>query len=109
MAALAKYVWDVSSYGGEPSVEVYVKNYCLHWQKRKIGGKISQFGSYTFTPRTGKTSAEVIEIVLCTKISGVTGGSYGFMWHQAMSKGFPACPLPSCARTAMWHFHSFRW
>jgi hypothetical protein len=41
MAALAKYVWAVSSYGGEPSVEVFAKNYCLHWQKRKIGGLIA--------------------------------------------------------------------
>jgi hypothetical protein len=30
MAALAKYVWVVSSYGGEPYVEVFAKNYCLH-------------------------------------------------------------------------------
>jgi hypothetical protein len=28
--ALAKYVWAVTSYGGEPSVEVFAKNYCLH-------------------------------------------------------------------------------
>jgi hypothetical protein len=44
-------------------MEVFAKNYCLHWQKRKIGDKIAQFGSCTFTPRTGKTSAEVVEIV----------------------------------------------
>jgi hypothetical protein len=41
MAALAKYVWTVSSYGGELSVEVFAKNYCLHWQKRKINGLIA--------------------------------------------------------------------
>jgi hypothetical protein len=43
MAALAKYVWVVSSYGGEPTIEVFAKNYCLHWQKRKIGDTIAQF------------------------------------------------------------------
>jgi hypothetical protein len=58
VVALAKYVWAVTSYGGQPSVEVFAKNYCLHWQQRKIGSKIAQFGSCTFTPRTGKTSAE---------------------------------------------------
>jgi hypothetical protein len=63
VVALAKYVWAVASYGGQPSVEVFAKNYCLHWQKKKIGNKIAQFGSCTFTPRTGKTSAEVMEIV----------------------------------------------
>jgi hypothetical protein len=30
MVALEKYVWMVSSYGGEPSVEVFAKSYCLH-------------------------------------------------------------------------------
>jgi hypothetical protein len=44
-------------------VEVFAKNYCLHWQKRKIGNMIAQFGSCTFMPRTGKTSVEVVEIV----------------------------------------------
>jgi hypothetical protein len=63
VVALAKYVWAVTSYGGQPSVEVFAKNYCLHWQKRKIGSEIAQFGSCTFMPRTGKTSAEVVELV----------------------------------------------
>jgi hypothetical protein len=30
VVALAKYVWAVTSYGGQPSVEVFTKNYCLH-------------------------------------------------------------------------------
>jgi hypothetical protein len=30
VVALAKYVWVVASYGGQPSVEVFAKNYCLH-------------------------------------------------------------------------------
>jgi hypothetical protein len=67
MVALVKYVWVVASYGGQPSVEVFAKNCCLHWQKRKIGDKIAQFGSCTFTPRTGKTSVEVVEIVPCAR------------------------------------------
>jgi hypothetical protein len=36
VVALAKYVWAATSYGGQPSVEVFAKHYCLHWQKRKI-------------------------------------------------------------------------
>jgi hypothetical protein len=67
VVALANYVWAVSSYDGQPSVEVFAKNYFLHWQKRKIGDKIAQFGSCSFTPRTGKTSAEVVEIVPCAR------------------------------------------
>jgi hypothetical protein len=54
MVALAKYVWAVTSYGGELPVEVFAKNYCLHWQKKKVDELIAQFGSCTFTPRTRK-------------------------------------------------------
>ena len=54
VVALAKYVWAVTSYGGQPPGEVFAKNYCLHWQKRKIGNKIAQFGSCTFKLRLGR-------------------------------------------------------
>jgi hypothetical protein len=67
VVALAKYVWAATSHGGQPSVEVFAKNYYLHWQKRKIGHKIAQFGSCTFTPRTGNTSMEVVELVPCAR------------------------------------------
>jgi hypothetical protein len=67
VVALAKYVWATTSYGWQPSVEVFVKHYCLHWQKRKIGHKIAQFGSCTFTPKTGKASMEVVELVPCAR------------------------------------------
>jgi hypothetical protein len=30
VVALAKYVWATTSYGGQPSVEVFAKQYCLH-------------------------------------------------------------------------------
>jgi hypothetical protein len=62
-----EYVWAATSYGDQPSVEVFAKHYCLHWKKRKIGHKIAQFGSCTFTPRTGKTSMEVVELVPCAR------------------------------------------
>jgi hypothetical protein len=45
VVALAKCVWATTSYGGQPSIEVFAKQYCLHWQKRRIGNKIAQFGS----------------------------------------------------------------
>jgi hypothetical protein len=35
VVALAKYVWAATLYGGQPSVEVFAKHYCLHWQKKK--------------------------------------------------------------------------
>jgi acetylornithine deacetylase/succinyl-diaminopimelate desuccinylase-like protein len=94
MVALAKYVWAATSYGSQPSVEVFAKNYCLHWQKRNIGNKIAQFGSCTFTPRIGKTSVEVVELVPCAAISGATGGIIGFMFRGAKLKTSQGSPRP---------------
>jgi hypothetical protein len=92
MVALAKYVWAVSSYGGEPCAEVFAKNYCLHWQKRKICGLIAQFGSYTFPPRTGKTSAEVNEIVPCAKNKWGNWWDFWFYVVRGDVEGLPALP-----------------
>jgi hypothetical protein len=67
MVALSKFIWVEATYRGESLVDVFAKNYCLHWQKKIIGCKIAQFGTCAFTPRTGKTSDEVVELVLCAK------------------------------------------
>jgi hypothetical protein len=34
VVALSKYVWATTSYGGQSSVEVFAKYYCMHWQKK---------------------------------------------------------------------------
>jgi hypothetical protein len=67
MVELAKFMWVVTTYGGEPLVEIFAKEYCLHWQKKVAGRKIKQFGSCTFTLRTGKTLGEFVELVSCAK------------------------------------------
>jgi hypothetical protein len=92
VVALAKYVWAVTSYGGQPSVEVFAKNYCLHWQKKKIGGKIAQFGSCTFTPRTGKTSAEVVELVPCARNKWGNWYDYWFYVSGGEVEDLPGLP-----------------
>jgi hypothetical protein len=73
-------------------VEVFAKNYCLHWHKRKIGDKIVQFGSCTFTPRTGKTSAKVVEIVPCAR--NKWGNWWDFWFYVAPEdiEGLPSLP-----------------
>jgi hypothetical protein len=98
VVALAKYVWAVTSYGGQPSVEVFAKIYCLHWQKRKVGSKIAQFGSCTFTSRTGKTSAEVVELVPCAR--NKWGNWYDYRFYVAGGEvedllGLPAAVMCS--------------
>jgi hypothetical protein len=92
MVALAKYGWAVTSYGGQPSVEVFTKNYCLHWQKRKIGSKIAQFGSCTFTPRTGKTSAEVVELVPYARNKWGNWWDYLFYVSRGEVEDLPGLP-----------------
>jgi hypothetical protein len=92
VVALAKYVWAVTSYGGQPSVEVFAKNYCLHWQKRKIGNKIAQFGSCTFTPRTGNTSAEVVEIGPCARNKWGNWWDFWFYVAPGDVEGLPSLP-----------------
>jgi hypothetical protein len=92
VVALAKYVWAVASYEGQPSVEVFAKNYCLHWQKRKIGDKIAQFGLCTFTPRTGKTSTEVVEIVPCARNKWGNWGDFWFYVSCGEVKDVPGLP-----------------
>jgi hypothetical protein len=108
MVALAKYVWAMSLYGGEPSADVLAKNYCLHWQKKKIGSLITQFGSYPFTPRTGKTSAEVIEIIPCA--NNKWGNWWDFWFYVAPGdvEGLSALPRPFCARIVMWPSHNLK-
>jgi hypothetical protein len=93
VVVLAKYVWAVASYGGQPSVEVFAKNYCLHWQKRKIGNKIAQFGSCTFTPRTGKTSAEVVETVPCARNKWGNWWDFWFYVSCGEVEDLPGLPL----------------
>jgi hypothetical protein len=82
----------VTSYGGQPSIEVFAKNYCLHWQKRKVGDEIAQFGSCTFTPRTSKTSAEVVELVPCARNKWGNWYDYWFYVAEGEVEDLPGLP-----------------
>jgi hypothetical protein len=93
MVALAKYVWATTSYGGQPSVEVFAKHYCLHWQKRKIGHEIAQFGSCTFTPKTGKTSMEVVELVPCARNKWGNWWEFWFYVSEGTVEEHPGLPV----------------
>jgi hypothetical protein len=93
VVALAKNVWATTSYGGQPSVEVFAKYYCLHWQKRKIGNKIAQFGSCTFTPKTGKTSMEVVELVPCARNKWGNWWEFWFYVAEGTVEDHPGLPV----------------
>lgn len=54
-----------------PNAEVFTKYSYLHWQKWSSGVGIDQFGSCTFTPKTGETNEKAVEVVPCAKKVGV--------------------------------------
>jgi hypothetical protein len=93
MVALSKYVWATTSYGGQPSVEVFAKYYCLHWQKRMIGDEVAQFGSCTFTPKTGKTSMQVVELVPCARNKWGNWSESWFYVAEATVEGHEGLPV----------------
>jgi hypothetical protein len=49
--------------GGQQSMEVFTKHYCLHLQTKISNGKIVLFSTCTFTLNKGNTSVEVVELV----------------------------------------------
>jgi hypothetical protein len=108
MVALAKFIWAKATYRGESLVDFFAKNYFLHWQKKIIGGKIAQFGTCAFTPRTGKTSDEVVELVLCAKNKWGNWWDSLFYVEMKDARGFMGCLRSSCARIAMSPFRNLR-
>jgi hypothetical protein len=102
VVALSKYVWATTSYGGQPSIEVFAKYYCLHWQKRMIGNKIAQFGSCTFTPKTGKTSMEVVELVPCARNKWGNWHEFWFYVAEGAVEDHPGLPVAEMCS----HFYS---
>jgi hypothetical protein len=60
--------------------------------KKVIGGKVAQFEICTFTPRTGNTLGEVVEIVSCTK--NKWGNWWDFWFYMALEdiEGVPGLP-----------------
>jgi hypothetical protein len=102
VVALSKYVWATTSYDGQPSVEVFVKYYCLHWQKRMIGDEVAQFGSYTFTPKTGKTTMEVVELVPCARNKWGNWHEFWFYVVEGTVEDHPGLPVSEMCL----HFYS---
>jgi hypothetical protein len=93
VVALSKYVWATTSYGGQPSVEVFAKYYCLHWQKRMIGDEVAQFGSCTFTPKTGKTMMDVVELVPCARNKWGNWNKFWFYVAEGTVEGHEGLPV----------------
>jgi hypothetical protein len=102
VVALSKYVWATTSYGGQPSVEVFAKYYCLHWQKRMIGDEVAQFGSCTFTPKTGKTTMEVVELVPCAHNKWGNWHEFWFYVAEGIVEDHPGLPVSEMCS----HFYS---
>jgi hypothetical protein len=102
VVALSKYVWATTSYGGQPSVEVFAKYYYLHWQKRMIGDEVAQFGSSTFTPKTGKTTMQVVELVPCARNKWGNWNEFWFYVAEGTVEGHEGLPVSEMCS----HFYS---
>jgi hypothetical protein len=102
VVALSKYVWATTSYSGQPSVEVFAKYYCLHWQKRMIGSEVAQFGSCTFTPKTGKTTMQVVELVPCARNKWGNWQDFWFYVAEGAAEDHPGLPVSEMCS----HFYS---
>jgi hypothetical protein len=109
VVALSKYVWATTSYGGQPSVEVFAKYYCLHWQKRMIGDEVAQFGSCTFMPKTGKTTMEVVELVPCTRNKWGNWNEFWFYVAEGTIETIRGSPCPRCVRIFTQHTRLLKW
>jgi hypothetical protein len=109
VVALSKYVWAMTSYGGQPSVEVFAKYYCLHWQKRRIGSKIAQFDLVHLRRRPARLRWRSLSWFPTPAINGATGGSFGSTLPKAQSKTIRGSPWPRYARIITRHIRSLRW
>jgi hypothetical protein len=86
VVALAKFVWAATSYGGQPSVEVFAKHYCLHWQKRKLDTRFHSLDPARLRRGPERLRWKSWSWFLVPAISGATGGISGFMFLRAKSK-----------------------
>jgi hypothetical protein len=109
VVALAKYVCVTMTYRGQPSIEVFVKHYYLHWQKRTIGNTVVQLRTCTFTPKTGKTSGKVIELVSCAKTRWINFTDFWFYVEMGeVEQGVAGLPPERDVFTSLCNFSSLQ-
>jgi hypothetical protein len=58
-----------------------------------IGNKVAQFGSCTFTPKTGKTSMEVVELVPCARNKWGNWHEFWFYVAEGTVEDHPGLPV----------------
>lgn len=115
MVALAKFVWAVTSYGREPSIEVFAKNYCLHWQK-KVPTVVVRLHLYFLAApwsrhdlrdgvRSGSASGLSSHIVGASLVVGV----YMAVWLASDSRCLGTRPLACCCATRLSRLWVSRW
>jgi hypothetical protein len=58
-----------------------------------VGNKVAQFGSCTFTPKTGKTSMEVVELVPCARNKWGNWHEFWFYIAEGTIEDHPGLPV----------------
>jgi hypothetical protein len=67
-----------------------------------IGDEVSQFGSCTFTPKTGKTTMEVVELVPCARNKWGNRHEFWFYVAEGTVEDHPGLPVSEMCS----HFYS---
>ena len=58
-----------------------------------IGDEVAQFGSCTFTPKTGKTTMQVVELVPCARNKWGNWNEFWFYVAEATVEGHEGLPV----------------
>jgi hypothetical protein len=79
MVALAKLIWAVSTYG-EPSVEVFAKNFASIGRRRLLAARLWNLACARSLRGLGSLQMKLWNSFRARKTSGGIGGISGFVW-----------------------------
>jgi hypothetical protein len=74
-----------------------------------IGDEVAQFGSCTFTPKTGKTTMEVVELVPCARNKWGNWQDFWFYVAEGTVEDHPGLPCLRCAHISTQHTRLLKW
>jgi hypothetical protein len=86
VVALVKYVWAVTSYGGQPSVEVFAKIIVCTGRRGKLEARLHSLGHAPLGRGLARLQWRLWSWFLAPATSGAIGMIIGFMWREAKSK-----------------------
>jgi hypothetical protein len=74
-----------------------------------IGDEVAQFGSCTFTPKTGKTTMEVVELVPCARNKWGNWNEFWFYVAEGTIEDHEGLPVSEMCSHFTQHTRPLRW